>query len=300
MKLKRFKGNPILKPTKNAWERYVYNAAAIALDNKVHILYRALGRNGVSTIGYASSKDGFHIDERLNKPIFVPKDEFEKPAVKFHNSGTEDPRIVKIGNRLYITYATTNGIIAQVAMASITVKDFLKKRWKWKRHGLLFPDWDNRNAVLFPRKIKNKYVLYHRLKPYIWVSYSSHLKKWSLPKVVMRPRKNMWDDYKIGAAAPPIELEKAWFFIYHCVGRANKKFIYRLGYCLIDKENPEKILCRSKEPILEPKKNYEKRGQVPNVVFSCGAVILGKKLFVYYGGADTTVNVATTNMSSLA
>lgn len=296
--LKRYNKNPILKPIKShPWEKYVYNCGAIVLDNKVHIIYRALGRDNVSRLGYASSKDGFKIDERLDKPVFLPQIEAEQPMVKFSNTGVEDPRLTRIRDRIYMIYVATDGRIAQVAMASIKVKDFLEKQWNWRRQGVIFPDRDNRNAVLFPEKINGKYVLYHRLKPNIWVSYSPDLKKWSAPKIVMRVRKGMWDDFKIGAAGPPIKLKNKWLFIYHGVERrkiwGKRGGVYGLGYAFIDVKNPEKVLFRSKQPILQPIKDYEKKGQVPNVVFSCGAVIKEKKLFVYYGGADTVIGVAT-------
>lgn len=298
--LKRYIKNPILKPIKtHRWEKYVYNCAAIILDNQVHIVYRALGGDRISRSCYASSKDGFKIDERLEKPIFVPKLESEKPMVKFNNSGVEDPRLTRIGNRIYMLYAGVNGRTAQSSMASIEVEDFLQKKWNWKRHGILFPDIDDRNAGLFSEKINGEYVLYTRFMPNIWVSYSRDLKNWSRPKIVMKPRKGMWDEYKIGIAGPPLRLNNSWLLIYHGVEQRQVGRIYRLGFVLIDLKNPEKILYRSKKPILEPVKNYEKIGQVNNVVFSCGSVILNKKLFVYYGGADTVIGVATADISNL-
>lgn len=298
MILKRYSGNPILKPIKkHTWEKYVFNCAAIFLDDKIHLVYRALSKNKVSRLGIAWSKDGFKIDERLKKPIYLPKIKAESKLVKSNNTGVEDPRLTLIGDRIYLTYAASNGKITQVALASIKKTDFLKRKWNWKRHGVLFPGKANKNAVLFPEKIRGKYVLYHRLEPNIWVSYSLDLKKWSSPKIVMRPRKKMWDSVKIGAGAPPIRLKNKWLFIYHGVGEKNKKYIYRLGYALIDAQNPEKILYRSKEPILQPIKDYERKGQVPNVVFTCGAVVKGKKLLVYYGGADTVIGVASSDIS---
>jgi len=75
--------------------------------------------------------------------------------------------------------------------------------------------------------------------------------------------------------------------------------IYRVGLALIDSENPERILWRCEKPILEPLKKYERIGQVPNVVFPCGAVVKDDELFVYYGGADSVVCVATANLSKI-
>ena len=118
----------------------------------------------------------------------------------------------------------------------------------------------------------------------------------------MKPRKGMWDGYKSGIAGPPLRLNNSWLLIYHGVeqkqaGRFGR--VYRLGFALIDLKDPEKILYRCEKPIFEPVKNYELKGQVPNVVFSCAAVIKGKTLFVYYGGADTVIGVATADISKL-
>ncbi len=299
--LKRYIKNPILKPIKaHDWEEYVYNCGVIALDNKVHIIYRAISKDKVSRLGYASSSDGFNIDERLKKPIFVPKLEFEKPMVKFNNSGVEDPRLTRIGDRIYMFYVGVNGRIGHSSMASIKVEDFLQKKWNWKRHGVLFPDIDDRNTALFPEKINGKYVLYTRFMPNIWVSYSKDLKNWSSPEIIMKPRKGMWDEYKIGIAGPPIKLKDSWLVIYHGVEQrqaGSTRRVYRLGYILVDLKNPKKILYRTKKPIFEPVKNYEKFGQVNNVVFSCASIVLDKKLFIYYGGADTVIGVATADIS---
>ena len=301
--LKRYIKNPILKPIKtHSWEKYVYNCAAIILDDKVHIVYRALGRDKISRFGYASSKDGFRVDERLEKPIFVPKLESEKPMVKFNNSGVEDPRLTRIGSRIYMVYAGFNGRTAQSSMASIKVEDFLRKKWKWKRHGVIFPDVDNKNASLFPEKINGRYVLYTRFMPDICVSYSRDLKNWSNPKIVMKPGKGKWDEYKIGIAGPPLRLKNSWLLIYHGIGQKQAGVsgrVYKLGYVLIGLKSPGKILYRCKKPIFEPVKDYEKIGQVNNVVFSCGSIILEKKLFVYYGGADSVIGVATADISNL-
>lgn len=298
IRAQRYPKNPILTPVKkHSWEKYVYNCGVVFLEEKVHIIYRALGKDRVSRFGYAQSKDGFEITERAKKPIFLPQLEAEQPMVKFHNTGVEDPRLTVLEDKLYMVYVATNGRIAQVAMTSIKLRDFLAKRWLWEKRNLIFPNWDNRNAVLFPQKIGKQYVLYHRLKPAIWVAYSRDLKKWKNGKIIMAPRKGMWDDLKIGAAGPPIKLGKDWLFIYHGVEVTKKGNVYRLGYAIIDGKNPEKVLKRGKDPILEPEKDYEKKGQVQNVVFSCGAVVKGDKLFIYYGGADTVIAVATIELS---
>ena len=299
--LKRYDGNPILEPIlSNTWEsRMVFNCAAINEGGKTHIIYRARGVDGhVSRFGYAGTKDGFHIDERLSDPIFVGD-----PTNDFECFGCEDPRITRIGDRIYMCY-TAFGMVPgitrqeksiQIGMTSISVDDFLNHRWNWEKRWFPFPRVDDKNACLFPEKINGKWVMYHRIYPYIWVSYSDDLKNWGGSKIVMSPQED-WEYFKLGSGAPPIKTSKGWLFVYHAVSR---EFRYQLGLALIDLENPEKIIWRSKEPLLKPEAPYERKGAVPNVVFTCGAVLQNDTLFVYYGGADTVICVATAELSDL-
>lgn len=292
--MKRYEGNPILKPIpENPWEsRLVFNAAAIYNNNKVHILYRAMGEDNISRIGYASSSDGYHIEERLSYPIFEPDNEYEE-------SGCEDPRITPLNGKYMITYTALRNLPHfdfQIGMTSISMDNFLNKRWKWGERLFPFPGVHNKDAVLFPSKIENKYVLYHRIDPDICIAYSDDLKRWCDMKTVLEPRTDRWDCLKVGAAGPPLEVDEGWLFIYHGV---DYEKVYRLGAALIDKKNPENILYRSKEPILEPTEHYELFGKVPNVVFSCGSIMLDNKILIYYGGADTVIGVATFDKNEL-
>jgi len=317
--LERYEKNPILTPIKeHSWEsRMVFNCAAVFKDGKIHLIYRATGDEEldgipISRLGYAILKDdGVTIEKRYEYPVFEPKEWYE-PA------GCEDPRITEIDGKYYMLYTAYLGKKAppffeeettNIAMASTT--DF----FNWKRYGLLLPEviQPEKNGVLFPKKIKGYYVLYYRVHPHIYVAYSKDIEnpQWIGHKAIVGPREGSWDNWKIGAGPPPIETEIGWLFIYHGVdkrgplrreipGKKKKHgFTYRLGVMLIDKENPEKILYRSKNPILEPEMDYEKEGVVPNVVFSCGAVVVEDRLFVYYGGADTVIGVASCRLSEL-
>jgi len=286
----RFEGNPILTPIKtHPWEsRHVFNAAALHLGGRIHILYRAMGADMISRLGYASSSDGYHIDERLPNPVFEPAGPKEK-------YGCEDPRITVLEGKCVMTY-TAYGDIYQVAITTIPIEDMLNKRWMWGERIYPFPNLKNKNAVIFPRRINSRYVMYHRLEPDIYIAYSDDLRTWNNLKRVMRTRPDSWDCMKIGAAAPPIELDEGWLLVYHGV---DTKRIYRLGVALIDKEDPEKVIYRSNEPILEPREDYERFGFVPNVVFSCGAILHKNQLLIYYGGADTFICVATFNLDDI-
>ncbi|MHA2380793.1 MAG: glycoside hydrolase family 130 protein, partial [Candidatus Thorarchaeota archaeon] len=282
--MKRFENNPILKPVPgHYWQnREVFNAAAIYAGEKIHILYRAMGDDGVSRLGYASSSDGYSIDMRQPEPAFAPE-------LSCENLGCEDPRLTQMDGRCLMTYTAyrsypTNAY--QVSITEISLEDLVSSNWNWGERWLPFDGILNKNAVIFPKKIGGRYVMYHRIEPYMCVAYSEDLKRWCDMKAVMQPRPSSWDSLKVGAAGPPIEINEGWLFIYHGV---DFNYVYRLGALLIDKDDPETILHRSEKPILEPIEEYERFGKVPNVVFSCGSVVMDDKLLVYYGGADSVV-----------
>jgi predicted GH43/DUF377 family glycosyl hydrolase len=293
--VKRFQGNPILEPVAtNAWEsRRVFNAAAFRANDRVHILYRAIGDDSVSRIGYASTSDGCHIDERLPLPVFEPANDTEK-------DGCEDPRLTLLDNTLVMTYTALREFdqqsLYQISLTSIALDDFLGKVWNWRDRHLAFPGIRNKDAVIFPRRIEGKIVMLHRLEPDLCIAYSDDLRRWYDIRSVMTPRARCWDNWKVGAAGTPIELNEGWLFIYHGVSFERT---YCLGVALLDRNNPEIVLYRSDEPILAPAEQYERFGKVPNVVFSCGNVLVDNEVLVYYGGADSVLCAATYDLGEL-
>jgi predicted GH43/DUF377 family glycosyl hydrolase len=293
--MNRFKGNPILVPNKkNSWENYaVFNAAAIYGNSQVHIVYRAMGDDNISRLGYATSNDGFTITERLDEPIFLPANHAER-------DGCEDPRLTIIGDQVLMAYTAFRNhdypVVFQISLTSIGLNDLLNRQWNWKERILPFPGVRNKDAVILPGKVDGKYVMYHRIEPSICVAYSDDLKQWHGFKSIMEPRDKMWDSLKIGAAGTPIELNEGYLFIYHGVDHQKN---YSLGAALLDKDNPEKVLFRTDKPILSPCEGYECVGQVPNVVFSCGNVKIDDQVIVYYGGADSVLCAASYELNEL-
>ena len=285
MKLNRYSENPILKPIKdNEWEcGAVFNAAALFDGKSVHLLYRAIGEYDtyISKIGHAVSANGFNF-QRFDQPVFEPNEDYER-------FGCEDPRVTQIDGKFYMTYTALSnrawsGSGGRVALASTeNFRDF-------KRHGIVLPDMENKDAVIFPDKVRGKYVMYHRIEPDIWIAYSDNLEEWNGHKIVMKPRKGLWDCKKIGAGPPPVRTEKGWLLFYHGVSADR---VYRLGIALFDLDDPAKLIARQEEPILEPEEKWELEGDVPNVVFNCGVIEKDGTYFVYYGGADTVMGVAT-------
>lgn len=301
--VERFAGNPIIveRPGKD-WEAHgVFNPAAIDLDGKVHIFYRAMGADDTSTFGYANSKNGFVIDEREDKPAYVPRMDFEK---KSHpgNSGCEDPRLVQIGSDIYMTYTAYDGHMPRVAVTQISEKNFLTKKWaKWSEPIIVTPpDVDNKDACIFPEKTEAGYVFLHRVHDsicaYILNSLDFNKEKVISCIEIIYPRKGMWDERKVGISSPPIKTKKGWLLLYHGVSETGT---YRVGAVLLDLNDPTTIISRTAMPIFEPVEDYEMKGVVPKVVFPCGLVKRGDKLFMYYGGGDKVVGVATMKLSSI-
>jgi len=302
---RRAKENPILVANKNnAWEaRAVYNPAAISLGGKVHILYRGQSFDNTSVLGYAASTDGVHVETRSQKPAYVPRESFEQKLVPNGNSGCEDPRLTKIGNTIYMFYTAFDGRNPpRVALTKIKAADFVKQKWDWEKPILISPPGiDDKDACLFPEKVKGKYLIIHRVGDDIDLSSHTRLlfgtDEWLEEYRWIAPRKGMWDSRKVGIASPPIKTKAGWLILYH--GVSDEDRFYRVGAILADLSDPTKILSRTDEPVFEPETDYELHGQIPNVVFPCGAVEMDKKILIYYGGADEVVGVAELEIDSL-
>lgn len=298
----RFPGNPILTPNKNhPWEaQAVLNPGAIYLNGKTHLFYRAISSDNTSTIGYATSTDGLNIEERFKEPIYVPREPFEMKKIENNNSGCEDPRITKLGDRIYIWYTAFDGIgPPRVAVSSISEKDFLNRKFNWSEPQLVTPRGvDDKDACILSEKIGKKYLVLHRVGTDICGDYIDSL-DFTKEKIdrcirVLSPRPRAWDSIKVGITAPPIKTKKGWILLYHAISRVHHT--YRVGAALLDPKDPTVVLARSSDPIFEPKKEYEKVGLVNNVVFPCGIVLRDGILYIYYGGADRVCGVATMKM----
>ena len=316
--------NPILSPQGTGWQaRDVFNAAALDIDGTAYILYRAMSADNTSTIGLALSRDGIHIDERLPEPVYAPRAEFEmKQGSPTGNSGCEDPRIVRLEdplNRLgsglvCMTYTAYDGAHSpKGALSTISVEDFLARRFdRWSAPVLTTPDEvDDKDTALLPETVDGNYVLYHRVSGRICADLVPDLtfgKRVSRCIELFGPRHGMWDSEKVGIAGPPIKVtlpdgSVGWLMIYHGVSRHST---YRLGAALLDASGIQ-VTARMADPIFEPVEAYEREGEVPNVVFSCGQVVRpdprssegASTLYLYYGGADKVLGVATASLSRI-
>lgn len=286
MKLQRHPNNPILKPVVwNEWESLnVFNPAVIYHNGLFHMFYRAQGLDYVSRIGYAVSEDGAHF-KRLAQPLLEPQDEWE-------TRGVEDPRITCLEDegRFILAYTaySPRGITPMFAESLNLIT--------WRRIGPLVTGEDNKDHVLFPRKIKGRYVSFHRRPPSIWIAYSEDLRHWGDMRAILQPRAENWDSKRVGSGGVPIETPYGWLVLYHGY---NFDHIYRLGAVLLDLDDPQKVIAWPKDFILEPEETWELKGDVRTVVFSAANPVLDNTVYVYYGAADRVIGLATCRLDEL-
>lgn len=316
--------NPIISPLPiREWElNGTFNPGAFKDDEgRVHLLYRAIGADGISRIGHAASRDGIHFDERSMYPVYEPLPGHGMPDASrisgpaaynpaFYTSGggwggSEDPRVVRIDGRLYMTYVAFEGWESvRIALTSIGMGDFSRRHWNWRRPFMISPPGQvAKNWVIFPEKINGKYAVLHSIVPDVAIEYVDTLD--NLTTYIKSPRKhgpqpgrkNFWDNRVRGAGPPPIKTDIGWLLLYHAQDMREPDK-YKLGALILDLNNPHRVLYRSPQPILEPDMHYENDGK-PGIVYASGAVILGENLMVYYGGGDRHVCIAQTPLRQL-
>ena len=162
------------------------------------------------------------------------------------------------------------------------------------------PGYDDKDACIHPEMVGGQYLIYHRIGDDIDIALVPDLKfvnsRWMGERRWLMPRRGWWDNFKVGIAAPPVRTRRGWLLLYHGVASDRK---YRVGAVLMDLKDPTRIIGRTDEPLLQAETECEKNGQVPDVVFPCGNVIIGDTLFVYYGGADSVCCVATIGVNDV-
>jgi len=315
LKLIRFSNNPIIKPRSYFWEsKATLNPAAFLVDDTIYLIYRAIGDNDVSVLGYASSKDGFNLDERPTYFVYHKFGKFEKSKEPIDyisgggwNGGCEDPRVTLIDDVVYMLYTAFDGWGSlRIALTSIKLEYFKRKLWNWEKPILISPPNEiHKNWVLFPEKINNKFAILHSISPKILIDYFDNFNQFDGTKFIKsyhnsKPawKKKSWDNIVRGVGPTPIKTDIGWLILYHAMDK-NDPNRYKLGAMILDFKDPTKILYRSKNPLLEPDEYYENNGFKVGVVYSCGAVVKNKELFVYYGAADIVVCVATIKLLDL-
>src|SRR5438309_7311850 len=297
---KRASPEPILSPQGAAWESAgTFNPAVTffrAKDAKKQdvgkfvMLYRAQDTAGTSHLGYAESTDGIHFTRRA-EPVLSPEADYEK------DGGVEDPRLQRFADTFYLTYTAYNKRDAQLCMA--TSRDLIH----WDRKGVLLPaykgNWNKawtKSGAIVPQKIDGKYWMYWLgtaadKTDQMGLSYSSDLLHWTeaTETPVLPRRAGKFDSRVVEPGPAPILTENGIVLIYN---GADDDLVYRTGVAVFDRKDPRKLVSRTDEPIFGPEKQWEKVGQVPNVVFVEGMARRGQRWLVYYGGVDKYVGVA--------
>lgn len=331
MKLQRFRGNPILSPhPDHPWESLVTTNPGCWYDSaagKVLLLYRAAGPEPEHRIyfGLAESTDGYHFERVSDEPVFGPS------ADGFDAGCVEDPRIIQLGEWYFVTYAARPFPPGQYWLAgsgnptyrppslpddapfglrgnnTATGLALTRDFRTWIRAGrMTHPGVDDRDVMIFPEPIGGKYWMIHRPMdwcgpgygtehPAMWISSGDDLLAWTDSRLLAKAEFD-WENRKIGGNTPPLRTEHGWLTLYHAVGADR---LYRLGALLLDLDQPWIVRYRTRDWLLQPEEPYELEGFYPGVVFPCGKVVIDGTLFVYYGGADRFVGLATCPLDEL-
>lgn len=327
----------ILKPTKLKFEnKAVLNPTCFKEGNYVHMFYRAVRKNGVSCIGYCKLNGPLKVVQRAKQPVLYPEFNYDKagledPRITFIGGKYYLFYTVFDGKNVRVAYAVSKDLKNFEKQSVITpdiTYDEAENLFRHSRskHGQLkdqyfffesyFKDkvgedvllWE-KDIILFPEKINGKFALLHRVLPDIQLIYFNDFKDLTLHywkdylrhllKYVVLSSKYWYESRNVGGGATPIKTNKGWLLIYHAVEDTNEGRVYRASAALLDKKNPLKLIGHLKEPLFSPEEKWEKTGNVSNVIFPAGTAIFGKKLYIYYGAADTRIAVASVNLNEL-
>jgi predicted GH43/DUF377 family glycosyl hydrolase len=287
----RVSDDPIIAPQGDGWESAgTFNPSVVMHDGQIVMLYRAQDSNGTSRLGYATSADGLRFIRRP-EPVLSPETQYEK------DGGIEDPRLVKIDGTYYLTYTGYNKKDAQLCLATST--DLVH----WDRKGVILPAYQGRwnvgwtkSGAIVPEKIDGRYWMYYLgtaadKTDQMGLAYSRDLLHWTdaLDGPVLPRRPGRFDSRVVEPGPAPIVTADAIILVYN---GADDGLVYRTGVVRFDRKDPRRVLSRTDTPVFAPETNWERVGQVPNVVFVEGMVLQGSRWLFYYGGADKFVGVA--------
>lgn len=299
MLLQRDPANPLLLPDPtSAWEAAnVFNPAVVHHNGLFHMWYRAQGHDWISRIGYAVSANGRDWN-RLRHPVFAPQDASDA-------RGVEDPRVVLLDGRFVMTYTAygsePTGAPTHVGGSITPMIAVSDNGIAWQRVGAITRGEDNKDHVLFPRKINGRYIALHRRWPDVWLARSDDLRTWPAADMarIYGPRRDdpaAWDSKSVGSNGVPIATNQGWLLINHGY---NDDHVYRFGVVLLDLDDPTCVIARPHSAIFGPQELWELRGDVPNVVFSCANPVVDGIVHVYYGGGDHVIGLATCPLADL-
>ncbi len=216
------------------------------------------------------------------------------PVLKRHRQGIEDARFVRFvdddGSDTY--YATVTAYSGSDVTGDLIVAERLTE---FALHPLTGSCAGNKGMALFPRRIDGKFAMLGRQdNENLWLMFSDDIYRWDTAEKLLAPHAP-WEFVQIGNCGSPIEVDEGWLVLTHGVGPARA---YAIGACLLDKADPSKVLGRTALPLIHPG-NQERDGYVPNVVYSCGALLLGRTLLLPYGVADSMTRFATASVDDI-
>ncbi|MFM9986703.1 MAG: pesticidal protein Cry7Aa [Flavobacteriales bacterium] len=313
----------------------VLNPAVIQAEGKIHLFYRALAKDNYSTIGYCELSSPLVVANRHDTPLLFPLAEYESRGLEdprivkldevFYLTYTAYDGVNALG-----ALATSTDLIHWerhgIVVPQITYEDFkhlaeskgtlnekyiryneYQKSHDKQDHTILL--WD-KNLLLFPRKINGTFRIIHRIKPDIQIVVSTESLDNLTPEfwreyllnfdesIVLRPKYDHEVSY-IGGGCPPIETEEGWLLIYHGVHDSLKGYVYSACAALLDLEHPQKEIARLPYPLFKPELEWELKGEVNNVCFPTGALVIDDTIYIYYGAADERIAVASVSKSEL-
>lgn len=289
----RYSANPIIKRHPTSEISRAFNSALVSFNDEFIGVFRGDNLDDIPHLYVGHSKDGINIKIDEERIVFVDQD-----GNALEDSGYQyDPRVIPIEDKYYVVWCD-NLMGPTIAIAETT--DF--KVFK-KMDSPFLPY--NRNGVLFPRKINDKYYLLSRPSDSghtafgdIFLSESKDLEYWGKHRLVAQRGYEWWCALKIGAGPAPIELDDAWLVFTHGVNRTCNGYVYSIGALLLDHDNPSKVIARCKNFLLTPEENYETNGFVPNVIFPTSALVDSDtgRIALYYGAADSYTALAFTTV----
>lgn len=287
----RWEGNPIIALEDLSFRvSDIHNAGVARMNDHLMMLLNVESQQGHNLFYRARSEDFINFTVDPHPFLEPPK---EGPRACYETFGIRDPRITPLDDKYYITYLADSEYGLRLGLAST-------KDWESIEFLGYVSQPDVKNGVLFPCKFDGRYALLKRpAGGDIWISYSEDLTFWGDERVVMTIRGGHWDASRIGAAAVPIEIEQGWLLIYYGAKDTSAGPLIRLGAAILDREDPSKVIARSNIPIISPREYYERVGDVPNMVFSCGAIIRDDELWIYYGASGSCIALGTVRIDEV-
>lgn len=292
----RYPSNPILNREDIPYPcNTVFNAAACKFQDRYVLVLRVEDRTGHSHLTLAYSDDGYEFSINSSPWVIPSSDPYYEIYERY---GIEDPRVTRIGDDYYVVYTAFGPYGPRVGIGR--TRDFAH----FERISLA-TEVDNKDAVLFPEKIKDQYVMLDRpsgmgqREGSIWITYSPDLVYWGRARALLAPEPG-WGSSKLGISTPPLKTEHGWLSLYHGVRDTAAGRLYRIGALLLDLKDPEKVLGYTPHFLFGPKEYYERTGDVPNVVFPCGLILEEDgTVKMYYGAADTSIGLAEARLEDI-